>query len=360
MRTDLVHSERAALLAVPRVWPMAVGLIGFLLGLTLLGVLSGSTGFLGWSSLLDPSARVIAFELRLPRALTAILAGALLGLSGAVAQGVFRNPLADPFLLGSASGATLGVAVWLLAVAGFGGVGLFVGSGLTAPDPTLGSFAGLPLGLTGAAFLGALAAVFLTLALARGVQHTLRLLLAGVIVGVVIGAVTSLLIAWQPQALAALQAFALGSTALVGWSGVMLLALVLLVCLTIAAAGARLLDALTLGTQTARSLGLAVGPWRLALLGVLALATGAAVAHAGLIAFVGLAAPHLVRQMQPVPARAWLLLSALMGSCLLLAADLLARLLIAPAELPVGVLTAVLGGVYLMVLMHRQSKREAA
>ena len=141
------------------------------------GVGVGSTGF---ASVLqarqDPVAWQIVWDIRLPRTLGAWMAGALLGLAGAVAQGLFRNPLADPFLLGSASGASLGVALALA---------LFGASPLAASWLTT-------LGLTGAAFIGAMVAVLLTLALARGVQHTLRLLLAGVIVGVVLGALGSL------------------------------------------------------------------------------------------------------------------------------------------------------------------------
>ena len=211
------------------------------------------------------------------------------------------------------------------------------------------------LGLTGAAFVGAVLAVLLTLALARGVQHTLRLLLAGVIVGVVLGAITSLLLLLSPDSLQAMQAFMLGSTGFVGWSACLLMASVWLVCLVLAWVLSRALDGLTLGEATAHSLGLPLAPLRAALVAVLALATGTAVAQTGLIAFVGLAAPHLVRAAVSVPHGRLMLLSSLMGGALLCAADLLARGLIAPQELPVGVLTAVLGGGYLLWLMHRRT-----
>jgi iron complex transport system permease protein len=209
------------------------------------------------------------------------------------------------------------------------------------------------LGLTGAAFVGALAAVLLTLALARGVQHTLRLLLAGVVVGVVLGAGTQAVLLLAPDALQAMQAFLLGSTAFVGWpsAGLMLAA----AALRTAAATllARALDALALGEATAASLGMPLATLRLALVAVLALATASAVAQTGLIAFVGLAAPHLVRALVPTT-HGWLMaLAAAMGGALLLAADTLARGWLAPQELPVGVLTAVLGGGYLLWLMHR-------
>ncbi len=305
----------------------------------------------------DPSSRAMAWQIvwdiRLPRTLGAWCAGALLGLAGAVAQGLFRNPLADPYLLGSASGASLGVAT-ALALMG-GGAGMVGGSkGAIAAMVFSGHWL-VRLGLTGAAFGGAVLAVLLTLALARGVQHTLRLLLAGVIVGVVLGALTSLILLMSPDSLQAMQAFLLGSTGFVGWTSCVLMAGVWLVCLVAAWALARVLDGLALGESTAHSLGLPLAPLRAALVAVLALATGTAVAQTGLIAFVGLAAPHLVRAVVKVPHGRLMGLASLMGAVLLAGADLLARGLIAPQELPVGVLTAVLGGGYLLWLMHRRT-----
>jgi iron complex transport system permease protein len=209
------------------------------------------------------------------------------------------------------------------------------------------------LGLTGAAFLGAVGAVLLTLALARGVQHTLRLLLSGVIVGVVLGAMGSLVMQVVPEVMQAMQAFVLGSTGFVGWSACLLMMIVWILCMVVGWALSPVLDGLSLGEATAMSLGLPLVPMRAALVVVLALATGTAVAQTGLIAFVGLAAPHLVRSIVKVPHAKLVLLSSLMGGALLMAADLLARWLMAPQELPVGVLTAVLGGGYLLWLMQR-------
>ena len=196
-------------------------------------------------------------------------------------------------------------------------------------------------------------AVMLTLALSRGVGHTLRLLLAGVVVGVVLGAMTHLVLLFSPDSLQAMQAFMLGSTAFVGWASTGLMACVWAVCLVAAWLLARVLDGLSLGDATAMSLGLPLAPMRAALVAVLALATGTAVAQTGLIAFVGLAAPHLVRSVVKTTHGHLMLLSSLVGGVLLMAADTLARGLLAPQELPVGVLTAVLGGGYLLWLMHR-------
>ena len=332
----------AALASQRRGWLLGLVLLACAAGLMLLGAGVGSTGF---ESVLqarhDPVAWQIVWDIRLPRTLGAWVAGCLLGLAGAVAQGLFRNPLADPYLLGSASGAALGVA---LALALFG----------ASPFATQWL---VRLGLTGAAFAGAVAGVLLTLALANGVQHTLRLLLAGVIVGVVLGAVRDLVTLAVPDILQAMQAFMLGSTGFVGWTSCVVMLGTLAPLLAIAWALGRGLDGLALGESTAASLGLPLAAMRAALVGVLALATGAAVAQTGLIAFVGLAAPHLVRSIAPSTHGRLVVLSALMGGLLLMTADVLARWMVAPQELPVGVLTAVLGGSYLLWLMHRRRGR---
>lgn len=297
--------------------------------LLLLGAGVGSTGLDSvWQARTDPVAWQILWDIRLPRTAGAWLAGGLLGLAGALAQGLFRNPLADPFLLGSASGAALGVALALV---------LFGSSALATSWV-------VRLGLTGAAFAGAVLGVLLTLVLARGVQQTLRLLLAGVIVGVVLGAARDLLTTAAPDTLQAMQGFMLGSTGFVGWPACAVMAAALLVSVLVSVALGRVLDGLALGESTAISLGLPLAAVRLVLVGVLALATGAAVAQTGLIAFVGLAAPHLVRAMVKTTHARLAVLSALMGGVLLMAADIGARWLVAPQELPVGVLTAVLGG----------------
>jgi iron complex transport system permease protein len=307
--------------------------------LCITGVAVGSTGWEPiWTRTGDASAAIL-WEIRLPRTLGAWLAGALLGLAGAVAQGLFRNPLADPYLLGSATGAALGVAVLLV---------------LIGASPMAASSWMARLGLTGAAFGGAVVAVLVTLGLAKGVQHTLRLLLAGVVVGMVFGAFAALVMFWVPDIMRAMQAFLLGTTGFLGWGSVGLLAALFAVNLAAAVMFSRALDALSLGDTTAQSLGVSLGPVRIVLIGVMALATGAAVAQVGLIAFIGLVAPHLVRAAVK-PTHRWLLpLAALAGGVLLLAADVLARWLLAPRELPVGVLTAVLGGGYLLWLMHRR------
>ncbi|MFT3816120.1 MAG: iron ABC transporter permease [Rubrivivax sp.] len=311
------------------------------------GLATGSAGFSPralWADLQGPDAWLLLGQIRAPRTLGAALVGALLGLSGAIAQGLFRNPLADPYLLGSASGGGLGV-VLVLAATALGGSSI-----------SLATMAWIErVGLVTAAFVGALAGVAMTLALARGAVQTLRLLLAGVVVGVLLGAVSDLVTVASPDALRGKQAFLLGSTSFLGWDALALMGAGLLLLCVLSRRYARLLDALTLGDDSAASLGLDLGRARLALVLMLSLGTALAVSQAGLVSFLGLVAPHLVRRNAPGP-HAWLLLaSAGMGAALLLVADVFSRALIAPEELPVGVVTAVLGGCYLFRLLRQRA-----
>jgi iron complex transport system permease protein len=325
---------------------LSAGLAALTLLLLAAGLAAGSEG---WSitglmqTLNGPDALLIIGQIRAPRTLGAWFTGALLGLAGAAAQGLFRNPLADPYLLGSASGASLGV-VLVLAASALGGHGISLASVEVLAR----------VGLVGAAFAGALLGVLVTLTLARGAQQTVRLLLAGVVVGVVLSALGDLVTTAAPDALRGRQVFMLGSTGFLGWGSCAALGLGVLVCTPLSWRWSRALDALTLGEDSARSLGLDLLRVRIALVAVLALATGLAVSQAGLIAFVGLAAPHLVRRFAPAPHGFSALASAGAGGVLLLMADVLARCLIAPREVPVGVLTALLGGGYLLWLIHRQ------
>lgn len=325
---------------------LAIGLVGLLLLGGLAGLAVGPQGFApgGLQDLPSDQAALILGEIRAPRGVGAALVGALLGLAGAIAQGLFRNPLADPYLLGSAAGAGLGV-VAVIAAAGAGGLALDVAA-----------VAGLARGgLVGAAFLGALGGVALTLALARGAVETLRLLLAGVVVAVMLAAIGDLVTTFSPPALRARQAFLLGHTGALGWASVGWMAAGLALAGAVALRHARALDALTLGDETALSLGLALPRVRLWMVVALSGATALAVSQAGLVAFVGLVAPHIVRRHAPGDHRWLLLASAGTGAALLLWADLLARALLAPQELPVGVVTGVLGGVYLYRLLRRQA-----
>jgi len=335
---DRLHAHRRRRLALLLL--CATGL------LLLLGLMVGSQGF-SWAAfredLAGPQAALILGDIRAPRTIGALLVGALLGLAGAIAQGLFRNPLADPYLLGAAAGASLAVVLVLAA------------SALAGHSISLATAAWLSrLSLVGSAFVGALLGVTLTLLLARGAQHSMRLLLAGVVVGVVLGAVTDLATTWSPEALRGKQMFMLGSTGYLSWNSVAVLGVGLLLALPLAWRLSRGLDALSLGEDSASSLGLPLPRLRWALVLLLAACTGLAVSQAGLLAFVGLVSPHLVRRFAPSPQAFLLPASAAAGAVLLTAADVLARGLIAPQELPVGVLTALLGGSYLLWLLHRR------
>lgn len=339
MNTASAVSARPAVLASP---VLRLGVVGVLLvgALVVLGLAAGSEG---WSFAWRQDWDLIQ-AIRAPRTLGALLTGMLLGLAGAIAQGLFRNPLADPYLLGSAAGAGLGVVLVLAASGWFGTL-----IGLATADALL------RLGLVGAAFAGALAGVGLTLLLARGTARPMVLLLSGVVVGIVLSAMSELVMLVSPEALRGKQVFLLGHTGFLGWSSVAVLAAVLAFVLPLARRLARALDALVLGEDSARSLGVPLPQVRLVLVGLMALATGCAVSQAGLVAFVGLVAPHAVRRLVVVTHGPLLLLSALAGGVLLLAADVAARQILAPQELPVGVLTAVFGGVYLLVLLRRRA-----
>ena len=299
--------------------------------LLLLGTLLGSTGA-SWNEMgLD---QTILFDIRLPRSLGAYFAGALLGLAGGIAQSLFRNPLADPYLLGSASGALLGVgSILCFAYLGDSWIEL--------------------IGLNGGSFIGALIGVLASLLLAGGYRSSLRLLLSGVVISVILGAANSLFTFIRPDLFQSIQSFMLGNTTLLNWPGVEIMAMALAFCLIVALVISPTLDALSLGENTARSLGLPLDQLRLVLVGILALATGCAVAQTGLVAFVGLAAPHLVRKISGGRQRVQLLFSCLGGGILLLSSDLIARTLFAPLEIPVGIVTAVLGGLYLLTLLRR-------
>jgi iron complex transport system permease protein len=223
-----------------------------------LGCVFGSTG-IDWR--FTEVDRTILYEIRLPRSIGAYLAGALLGLAGAIAQSLFRNPLADPYLLGSASGALLGVGIILcLSYAG---------------EHSLVTL----IGINGGAFAGALLGVLAALLLAGGYKSSLRLLLSGVVIGVIFGAANSLLTFIRPDLYQSLQSFMLGNTSLITWNANLMMGLALIISILLTLLLSPVLSALSLGENTARTLGLPLDQLRLLLIAVLALATGFAVAQ---------------------------------------------------------------------------------
>lgn len=277
----------------------------------------------------------IVWELRLPRILTAAFVGAGLALSGAVMQAITRNQLADPYLLGLSSGASLGaVSVLLLGVAVL-----------------------LPV----AAFAGALAALAVTLGLAGALGRITptRTVLAGVAVSSLAGAITSFIIFWTVtgDSYRQILGWLLGSLSGARWPAVAIAGIALLVIGVPLVLGGRVLDAFAFGDTTAASLGIPVQAARWMFLIATALLTGAMVSVSGSIGFVGLVLPHAVRLLVGPGHRALLPLSALVGAVFLLWADTLARTLFDPRELPVGIVTALIGApVFALLLARRRSE----
>lgn len=274
----------------------------------------------------------IVWELRLPRVLTAASVGAGLAIAGAVMQAITRNQLADPYLLGLSSGATLGAVSVLL----------------------LGASLLLPV----AAFLGAVVALGLTLLLASslGAITPTRTVLAGLAVGALASAIASLVIFWSVtgDSYREILGWLLGSLAGARWPAVAIALVALVVAgLPILLSG-RLLDAFAFGDVTAASLGVNVGATRWGLLTAAALLTGGMVSVSGSIGFVGLILPHAVRLLVGSGHRALLPLSALVGAVFLVWADTAARTLFDPRELPVGIVTAIIGAPIFALLLARR------
>ncbi|NLF05601.1 MAG: iron chelate uptake ABC transporter family permease subunit [Actinomycetales bacterium] len=280
----------------------------------------------------DRLTDAIVWELRTPRTLTAAVVGAGLGLAGAVMQSLTRNPLADPYLLGLSSGASLGaVAVLVL---------------------------GLAVALPAAAFVGALGALALSLAIARaaGSLTPTRMVLAGLAVSQLCAAATSVVIFWTAtgDSYREIVTWLLGSVAGADWGSVGLAAVALVVVGLVLLASAPTLDAFAFGDTAAASLGVHVERTRWLLLAAVALLTGAMVAVSGAIGFVGLVLPHGVRLVLGAPHRRLLPAVALTGAVFLVWADTLARTVFDPRELPVGVVTALVGVPVFVILLRRR------
>jgi iron complex transport system permease protein len=285
-----------------------------------------------------PSRAVIVLDARMPRVVLAAVVGAGLAACGMVLQAVVRNPLADPMLLGVSSGASVGAVLVLVAGVGIG-VGVFV----------------LPL----AAFLGALAALVAVYFLARtgGRMTTVRLILAGVAVAEVLSAVASLLIATSddPHKAQSAVRWMLGGLGGTTWAMVWLPALIVAVGIGVLLAVTRSLNLLLSGEEAAAALGLDVHRFRTAMFVVVALMVGVMVAVSGSIGFVGLVMPHIVRMLVGADHRRALPAAALLGASFLIACDIAARTIAGPEELPVGILTALIGGPYFLWLMRRKA-----
>jgi iron complex transport system permease protein len=289
--------------------------------------------------------RIIILDIRLPRAVLGFLVGGGLAVSGAVMQGLFRNPLADPGLIGVSAGASLG-AVAMIVLSG----------GLLAPAVTVFGIFSLPV----AAFIGGLAATIVLhrVATRHGQTSVATMLLAGIALSALTLAATGLLIYMaDDRQLRDLTFWSMGSLAGTTWMKVLAAGPIVLLSFLPLPFMARGLNALTLGEPAAFHMGIAVQRLKTVAIVAVAAAVGASVAVSGGIGFVGVVVPHILRLAIGPDHRFLLPGSALLGGALLMLADVLARTVVAPAELPIGIITAGIGGPFFLWMLLRQRSR---
>jgi iron complex transport system permease protein len=306
--------------------------------LTTIGILVDRLPFVDIAPTWPDAVATIVLELRLPRVILAGLVGAALATAGATYQGLFRNPLADPYLIGVAQGASLGAVVGFLVPAAWN----FAGFGL------------IPL----LAFAGALLATFTVYLLAR-VGKTLpvtTLILSGVALSALLGSIVSYLVITSGEAMHGIIFWLMGSFSLSRWSEVGVILPYIAVGTGVIMVFARLLNVMQLDEEQAQQLGVNVERLKLILLGAATLITAASVAFVGTIGFVGIIIPHAVRIIWGADHRSLLPLSVLTGAIFMILADLAARTLLSPAEIPIGVITAICGAPFFLYLLRRRRK----
>jgi iron complex transport system permease protein len=327
----LVGGIVAVLLAV--VAGVVVGPVGIEPGGVVRELLS-HVPFLGVHSDLSARDASIVTELRLPRVVLALLVGALLSVAGASYQGTFRNPLADPYLLGAGAGA--GLMVTLVVATSSASLG---GGNQLVPI---------------AAFVGALGAVALSYAVGRGAGGVavVTLILAGVAISSFLTAIQAYVLQKNTDDIREVYTWILGRLTVATWTEVALVLPYFAIAVVVLLLHRRVLDVLAVGEDEAATLGINVGQSRLIIVAAASLATAAAVAVSGLIGFVGIIVPHTVRMIAGTSYRVILPLSILYGGAFLVLADLLGRTLIAPAELPIGVITAFIGAPFFLVVLR--------
>ena len=325
----------AAILAVSLVAGIVIGSVNIPLSTTLDVLQAKLTG-----TPIPPESRVnevVIWEIRTPRVILGMLVGAGLAMAGLVLQALVRNMLADPYIIGINSGASCGAAAAILFGWGAG----------------LGEYA-----LQGSAFIGATLASILIFFVARsqGRMTSVRLLMSGVAIGYALSALTSFMIfaSDSVEGSRSVMFWLLGSLGLANWNGSLLV-----VAVVVGVVGAflwlcsRMLDALTLGDETALTLGIHPERFRMIMLVASCLLVGTVVAMAGSIGFVGLVIPHFARRLVGGAHRATIPVAALLGAILLLWADIFARWLLAPEEIPIGIITALIGAPFLIILVRR-------
>ncbi len=326
------------------------GLVGAVLVLSALSLTLGASGLLPWelwSRALTQAERAILLDIRLPRLLLGALTGAALAVSGALMQGLFRNPLADPGLVGVGAGAGLGAVIAIV-----------LGGALPA---ALSAAAGIYLVPLFAFFGGWIATLALyRIARARGQTSISTMLLAGIVLGALTGAATGILIYLADDTqLRDLTFWGLGSLAGANWTKVLTAGPIMAAGVLCAPLLARGLNAMALGEAVARHLGLRVERIKTAAIFAVAAMTGASVAVSGGIGFVGIVVPHILRLALGPDHRSLLPAAALFGAALLIAADMVSRIVVAPAELPIGIIMALIGApVFLWILLARRAVME--
>ncbi len=274
---------------------------------------------------------MIIWQVRIPRVMVALVAGAGLAIAGAILQNTTRNPLADPYLFGIVSGAGLGATIANISLANH----------LTVA---------LPL----AAFLGALFSVIIVLIIAKVLQRMEQLLLAGVAISFMLAAITQFILYFgEPFATNRVIFWLMGSLARVEMANFYIISSILLIVLVVIFALHRQIDALLLGDESAASLGVNVAKLRLLMLALCAALTATIVAYCGGIGFVGLMIPHIVRQVIGVTSLKLILGSALVGGIFLIWVDVIARSILAHAEIPIGIITSAFGSIFFLFIMYK-------
>jgi len=280
----------------------------------------------------------ILWQIRMPRVILGVLVGSMLSAAGSAYQGVFRNPLADPYLLGAGAGAGLGATLAI------------------AYGPTAGSWIIDPLPL--AAFVGAVVGVALAYVLGYSVRAgrtSVTLILAGVAVAAFLTALQTFVQQRESETLREVYGWILGSLNTAGWAEVRLVLPYVVVSLVVVVGSRRLLDVLSVGDTEASALGVKPVRIRMVVIAFATLGTAAVVAVSGLIGFVGIIVPHAIRLVTSVSYRVIVPLSALLGGAFLVLADIVARTVLSPAEIPIGVVTALIGAPFFAIVL-RNSK----
>ena len=318
---------------------IAVAIVSVLIGPARIGIIQGLKGLLyGWHegyAGLTPSEKTIIFSIRLPRVIFAGLVGASLSAAGVIFQALLRNPLADPFILGVSGGSAVGAII-----------GIIIG---------LGS---VPFGIPGLAFLGAVITVVLVFLIGKTNKelHSNTLLLAGVIVNAFFSAIIMFLISISTNTdLHNITFWLMGDLSLATWVKILFVSILLLFGFAIIYSYARPLNLIVTGEETAMQLGVNVERTKIILFLAGSLVTALAVSFSGIIGFVGLIIPHIMRMLLGPDHRLLLPASFLFGASFLVVADTIARTVIPHSELPVGVITAICGAPYFIYLLRRRS-----